>query len=85
MVCLIIMFSFMFVFFIVSICCLVFVLYSRVGRLAIVIEDIDSRCFCLVLLCYDECVFVFVFCIVNVFVALYFGICIVQQGGQLGN
>ena len=31
------------------------------------------------------CVFVFVFCIVNVFVPLYFGICIVQQGGQLGN
>ena len=83
MVCLIRMFSFMFVFFIVSICCLVFVLYSRVGRLAIVIEDIDFRCFFLVLR--FLCVFVFVFCIVNVFVALYFGICIVQQGGQLGN
>ena len=47
----------MFVFFIVSFCCLAFVLYSRVGRLAIVIEDIDSRCFCLVLLCYDLCVY----------------------------
>ena len=56
---LIIMFSFMFVFFIVSICCVVFVLYSRVGRLAIVIEDMDVfvLCCCVMLsVCIRICV-----------------------------